>query len=269
MTVRPDEPMRTDGTVRMSERDEGAVNGPVKSDGVTERMSERPAETETGEPRPDETATMHENPDGTARDWDESTRADGFVNDHDPADEARGWERHDDSTMPGHTADRTDETGAFADHSAAPGQLPADQTDDMFDRPTSPDGIPVPAQHDTAMHDTMHDTATHDTVTSGMPVGADTTAAGADSAQQAELMSGMDAQRYRERLRELQADFVDDPQRVVRDAQHLLGEAMESLAAAVAERKRVLDQETPGQDTEDLRVTLRRYRSTLDRLLGV
>jgi hypothetical protein len=223
---------------------------------------------------------MHENPDGTARDWNDSTRADDFVNDHDPADESRRWERHDGSTMPDHMADRTDETGAFADHSAAPGQLPANQTDDMFDRPTSPDGIPVPAQqgtphdpmhdatHHDAMHDGMHD-GTHATAMPGMPGGANAMAGGADSAQQAELMSGMDAQRFRERLRELQADFVDDPQRVVRDAQHLLGEAMESLAEAVAERKRVLEQETPGQDTEDLRVTLRRYRSTLDRLLGV
>ncbi|GAB3451709.1 hypothetical protein [Actinophytocola sediminis] len=93
-----------------------------------------------------------------------------------------------------------------------------------------------------------------------------TPAADVDSAPPAELLNGQDVERFRGRLRELQADFVDDPARAVRDAKQLLGEAMTTLSEAVAERGRVPD---PGDDTEDLRVALRRYRSTLDRLLAI
>jgi len=108
-----------------------------------------------------------------------------------------------------------------------------------FDQPTTPEGIPT-----------------------GTPA---TTSTDTDTS----LLNGQDVERFRGRLRELQADFVDAPERVVQEAKELLGEAMAALAYAVTEHKRALDDESPGGDTEGLRVTLRRYRSTLDRLLSV
>lgn len=78
-----------------------------------------------------------------------------------------------------------------------------------------------------------------------------------------EVFGGEDAERFRGRLRELQGDFVDDPERAVRGAEELVGEVL----SALNEHKRALDETWHGGDTERLRVALRRYRSFLDRLV--
>lgn len=72
--------------------------------------------------------------------------------------------------------------------------------------------------------------------------------------------------RFRDRWRELQADFVDDPARAVRSADELVDEAIHELA----ERKRGLaGRWQDGQnDTEKLRVAMREYRSFFDQLLN-
>ncbi|MFC0434010.1 hypothetical protein [Kutzneria buriramensis] len=79
-----------------------------------------------------------------------------------------------------------------------------------------------------------------------------------------------EATRFQERWREVQSQFVDDPKRAVRDADVLVAELMQTLASAFSERKRLLEQQwSEGSDTEteDLRLTLRGYRSFLDQLL--
>lgn len=79
-----------------------------------------------------------------------------------------------------------------------------------------------------------------------------------------------EATRLRERWREVQAEFVDDPKQAVQDADVLVAELMQTLAAAFSERKRLLEQqwrEGSETETEDLRLTLRGYRSFLDQLL--
>lgn len=70
-----------------------------------------------------------------------------------------------------------------------------------------------------------------------------------DADQRAELLDSHQAERFRGRLRELQADFVDDPERAVREAQQLVGEAMQALTDALAERRRVLGVEAPAGGT--------------------
>jgi hypothetical protein len=72
--------------------------------------------------------------------------------------------------------------------------------------------------------------------------------------------------RFRDRWRELQADFVDDPARAVRSADELVDEAMRELA----ERKRGLaGRWSDGEgDTGELRVAMREYRSFFDQLLN-
>jgi hypothetical protein len=79
-----------------------------------------------------------------------------------------------------------------------------------------------------------------------------------------ELFPGDVAERLRARWRELQADFVDDPQRAVRAADEVVDEVMR----AITEHRARLAGEWQGHtDTEHLRLALREYRSFVDRLL--
>ncbi|RCV57435.1 hypothetical protein [Marinitenerispora sediminis] len=75
--------------------------------------------------------------------------------------------------------------------------------------------------------------------------------------------------RLRRRWRELQSDFVDDPPGSVQDADRLVGDVLNILTAALADQRRALAErgDDAGRDTEELRLTLRAYRSFLDRLL--
>ena len=72
---------------------------------------------------------------------------------------------------------------------------------------------------------------------------------------------------FRDRWRELQAGFVDDPQRAVHGADELVNEIMRELAR----RKQGIDAHwrDGGQDTEELRVAIQEYRSFLNQLLNV
>lgn len=92
----------------------------------------------------------------------------------------------------------------------------------------------------------------------------------ADTAEHAALFEDADSERFRGRWHEVQAAFVDDPQRAVRDADQLVAELMQTLAATFAERKESLDaqwQSSGEAETEELRLALRRYRSFFDQLL--
>ncbi|WP_238017749.1 hypothetical protein KZZ52_48910 [Dactylosporangium sp. AC04546] len=74
----------------------------------------------------------------------------------------------------------------------------------------------------------------------------------------------------RERWRELQLRFIDDPRSVAGEADQLVGEAVASLTAGLEEqRRRLTDWQGDGDDTERLRAAVRGYRDFLDRLLGL
>jgi hypothetical protein len=68
----------------------------------------------------------------------------------------------------------------------------------------------------------------------------------------------------------IQQGFVDDPRSAVKDADSLVGDVLEKLRATFEEQRRHLEgQWSDGEtDTEELRLTLRRYRDFLDRLLA-
>lgn len=89
-------------------------------------------------------------------------------------------------------------------------------------------------------------------------------------ADDAEVLFGADdAEKFRLRWRELQADFVDDPKHAVEGADDLVAEVMRTLSETFAEHKRDLEgQWRDGGETEDLRVALRRYRSFFEQLLN-
>jgi len=77
---------------------------------------------------------------------------------------------------------------------------------------------------------------------------------------------------FRTRWTDIQTGFVDEPRRAVEQADALVAEVIKRLADSFAEERSKLEgQWGRGDDvsTEDLRVSLRRYRSFFDRLLNV
>lgn len=85
------------------------------------------------------------------------------------------------------------------------------------------------------------------------------------------LWSGGAAHSLRDRFRELQLGFLDDPRSTAAEADSLVGEAIDSLRSAFAEHHRELRawQDAGAEDTEQLRVAVRRYRDLLDRVLAL
>jgi hypothetical protein len=76
--------------------------------------------------------------------------------------------------------------------------------------------------------------------------------------------------RFRDQWRQLQMRFVDDPHNAANEAATLVDQAVHTLTTALGSRKQELDswRASEGDDTEVLRMALRRYRDFLDRLLG-
>jgi hypothetical protein len=77
------------------------------------------------------------------------------------------------------------------------------------------------------------------------------------------------AQGFRDRWREVQLRFVDDPRGATAEAQALAEEAADALVEALATMRSDLGgwEANQGGDTEHLRVAVRRYRDFLDRML--
>jgi hypothetical protein len=74
------------------------------------------------------------------------------------------------------------------------------------------------------------------------------------------------------RWEQVQARFVDEPQRAVEDADALVAEVMQRVTDRFAEARGNLEESwTRGEDvdTEELRLALRRYRWFFRRLLSV
>lgn len=77
---------------------------------------------------------------------------------------------------------------------------------------------------------------------------------------------------FRTRWTEIQTGFVDEPRRAVEQADALVAEVIKRLANSFADERSKLEGHWGRGDnvsTEDLRVSLRRYRSFFDRLLNV
>ncbi|MEV6345135.1 hypothetical protein [Actinoplanes sp. NPDC051851] len=76
-----------------------------------------------------------------------------------------------------------------------------------------------------------------------------------------------DTQPLRDRWRETQLKFVDDPKASAAEAAALVDETIEKLTTAIRQQRGALT--SGGDDTEALRQELRGYRDILDRLLGL
>ncbi|MGH3156335.1 MAG: hypothetical protein ACRDNF_07165 [Streptosporangiaceae bacterium] len=73
------------------------------------------------------------------------------------------------------------------------------------------------------------------------------------------------------RWRDIQASFVDEPGKAVKDADNLVAELMQQLARMFASQREQLESTWSAGDsvsTEDLRQGLQRYRSFFERLLA-
>jgi len=85
------------------------------------------------------------------------------------------------------------------------------------------------------------------------------------------LFPNDESDRFTSRWQEIQTSFVDQPRDAVAEADSLVADLMQRLAASFSqERERLEGQWDRGDDvsTEDLRVALTRYRSFFDRLLS-
>jgi hypothetical protein len=90
--------------------------------------------------------------------------------------------------------------------------------------------------------------------------------------QAAPLFSPEEAKDFRARWDAIQVSFVDEPRRAVEQADNLVAVTMKRLAEMFAEERAQLEGQWEGGEnvsTEDLRVSLRRYRSFFGRLLSV
>ncbi|MEU0560025.1 hypothetical protein [Dactylosporangium sp. NPDC006015] len=79
------------------------------------------------------------------------------------------------------------------------------------------------------------------------------------------------ADGLRERWRELQLRFIDDPRSVAGEADQLVTEAVTAVTGALESQRAQLSawQQEGSEDTERLRAAVRQYRDFLDRLLGL
>jgi hypothetical protein len=131
----------------------------------------------------------------------------------------------------------------------------------------------APVAGDTGTRDTG-DAAYADDATRGDTAASGTTRTGAGTAADgdgdaAPLLA--DAEGFQGRWEEIQVRFVDEPRGAVEDADALVATVMQRLAEGFAqERERLEAQWGRGEDisTEDLRVTLQRYRAFFQRLLS-
>jgi hypothetical protein len=87
----------------------------------------------------------------------------------------------------------------------------------------------------------------------------------------ARLLEGDELQRIALHWREIQAHFVDEPRTAVEQADALVADLMQQVAAMFAREHAELEHRWAGGDgasTEELRQSLRGYRSFFERLLA-
>ena len=93
-----------------------------------------------------------------------------------------------------------------------------------------------------------------------------------EEAEAAQLLDPKDREAMTRRWRDIQADFVDQPRKAMRDADALVAGLMQQMAQMFSQERSQLEAQWSRGDqvsTEDLRVSLQRYRAFFERLLSV
>jgi hypothetical protein len=86
----------------------------------------------------------------------------------------------------------------------------------------------------------------------------------------APLFENNEAEQFRAQWLDIQSRFVDDPSVSVKDADELVASIIKNITRNFANKRIALETQWKSGDdvsTEDLRVTMKRYRSFFDRLL--
>ncbi len=105
----------------------------------------------------------------------------------------------------------------------------------------------------------------------GAPNAAAEGSVAAGSGPRASLLADGELQSMTMRWKDIQAEFVDEPSKAVQQADALVAELMQRLAAMFASERAGLEERLAGDrqvSTEDLRQGLRLYRSFFERLLA-
>ena len=105
----------------------------------------------------------------------------------------------------------------------------------------------------------------------GIPDAAGQGSVAADPRPRASLLADGELQSMTMRWKDIQAEFVDEPSTAVQQADALVAELMQRLAAMFASERAGLEERLAGGrqvSTEDLRQGLRLYRSFFERLLA-
>ena len=98
------------------------------------------------------------------------------------------------------------------------------------------------------------------------------TAARADAARDSSYMRQDTKQEIDQRWQQVQSEFVDDPRKSVAHAHQLVSDAVQRIVDTFTQERNELERQwSDGKDvsTEDLRVSLQRYRAFFERLLSV
>lgn len=94
----------------------------------------------------------------------------------------------------------------------------------------------------------------------------------AEGLQSPPLFDHDESAGFRSRWEAIQTGFVDEPRAAVREADALVAQVIARLAEGFSHERTTLEQQWDRGDdisTEDLRVSLKRYRSFFDRLLSL
>ncbi|MFG1676842.1 hypothetical protein [Micromonospora sp. NPDC049282] len=256
------------------ERDARGEDTAVPGDGAPGRTD--PLDDERADPTAGD--RLHDR-DRWAAEHPDADRDDTLVGDTDRDDTVADHADRDD-TVADH-ADRDDTVADHADRDGVPGSDP--DRDDAVAAGAVGYGSPEPglvdpdADADGRHHDTVAPetaTAAAGTVAGGAAgaalAGADRPTPGAVPGDAATLFAPEAAQGFRDRWRDVQLRFVDDPKAAVGEAESLVEEAIEALSTALREQRTRLGawQESGSSDTEQLRMAVRGYRDFLDRVLG-
>jgi hypothetical protein len=105
----------------------------------------------------------------------------------------------------------------------------------------------------------------------GAPYAGNGASVTANPGQRASLLEDGELQGITARWKDIQAEFVEEPTVAVQQADALVAELMQRLAAMFATERAELENRWAGGNevsTEDLRQGLRRYRSFFERLLA-
>jgi hypothetical protein len=103
------------------------------------------------------------------------------------------------------------------------------------------------------------------------PDAADGDSVAAGPGSRASLLEDGELRSITTRWKDIQAEFVDEPEQAVQEADALVAELMQRLATMFAIERAELEKRWAGGhqvSTEDLRQGLRRYRSFFERLLA-